>query len=338
MDIKQCPKCGKDIPKEANFCPYCMTKLIAENGVEISFESKNKRKRSYIIILLLVTIIIIEIATIVFIINDNNQFKGQEKPEDYTQYLGVWIDEENIDTESITTTGGRKIEICKVIGNNIVFNIESYREHSLTNEKACIEYVKVELIDGKATFNFTDDGYGNSGSGEIKLSDREIYAKVRLNNSGVGGSWDLSMDTNFVQTEKYTIGQEIDIQYCKNLFDSHKVKFGNRTDVAKYGDTISYDYDNGLTVEVEDLLGIGDLYIRQIWIDYDNLHSDYIYGYKGINNESTVEDVLNMMHRENIEEDTILSEESFYYRGDDEVVYIYFEDGFVDSINYMILY
>ena len=35
MDIKKCPHCGRELPIEANFCPYCMTKLIDEKDSQI---------------------------------------------------------------------------------------------------------------------------------------------------------------------------------------------------------------------------------------------------------------------------------------------------------------
>ena len=35
MEIKKCPICQSELPLEANFCPYCMTKLMSEDGTEL---------------------------------------------------------------------------------------------------------------------------------------------------------------------------------------------------------------------------------------------------------------------------------------------------------------
>lgn len=36
-----CSNCGKEIPKESDFCPYCGTDLKEENSIEKSSKSEN---------------------------------------------------------------------------------------------------------------------------------------------------------------------------------------------------------------------------------------------------------------------------------------------------------
>lgn len=43
-DTKFCRNCGKELPIESTFCPYCMTKLI---DVTTGGEIKVKRKTDY---------------------------------------------------------------------------------------------------------------------------------------------------------------------------------------------------------------------------------------------------------------------------------------------------
>lgn len=354
MDIKYCPECGKELPKEANFCPYCMTKLIAEDGTDIPITKKNNRKKLYIITLLLLIIIAVQVAIVVVLSGNNNgntadndknvnitkeAVQSIAEPEDYSQYLGVWIDEEHKNSEDVSHTGGKKIEICKVQGEEIIFNIVNYSSYA---KKAYVDYIKVKLIDGNGNFSFSDDGFGNSGSGEIKLSNGKIYARVELDNSRVGGEWDLSMDAVFVQTEKYTKGQIIDISDCLTTLDTQKVKFGNRTDIEKYGDSISYIYDQGITLDVEDLYDTGEMYITKIYIDYDSLQSDYKYCYKGIDNNSTKEDVKRIFKELKTSDETFIAdEEYYYYRSNQEsvITHIYFNsEGYVNSIDYAAWY
>lgn len=352
MDIKYCPQCGKEIPVEAHFCPYCMTKLIAEDGTKIPVVKKNNLKKLYIILALTLVIIIIEMIILVllfskdnkgsFHVNIGNSTEMTTEKENYSEYLGVWIDEEHKENQDIEQTGGRKIEICKVMGEEIIFNIESYSSSYPYYHKAYLEYIKVQLINGKGNFNFSDDGFGNSGTGEIKLSDGKIYARVELDNSYVGGQWDLSMDADFAQTEKYTVDQVIDIADCLTTYNTQKIKFGNRTDVIKYGDSISYVYENGITIDLQDLYDTEELYITEIWIDYDTLNGDYKYCYKGIDNTKNREDVKEIFKEQNVSgEELYLDDTSYYqYWSSEEGVMsqIYFnDDGYVQSIRYSML-
>lgn len=102
MDIKYCPQCGKEIPVEAHFCPYCMTKLIAEDGTKIPVVKKNKRKKLYIIMALTLGIIIIEMIILMILFSTDNKsgfrvyvdnsIGMNSQKEDYSEYLEVWID------------------------------------------------------------------------------------------------------------------------------------------------------------------------------------------------------------------------------------------------------
>lgn len=47
--VIKCPKCGKEIPKEANFCPYCMEKFVGENNTK-HFVQMNKSPNIFLII------------------------------------------------------------------------------------------------------------------------------------------------------------------------------------------------------------------------------------------------------------------------------------------------
>lgn len=337
MDIKHCPKCGKELPVEANFCPYCMTKLIAEDGTEILVSKKVNRKKLYIIVAIMLVIVVFAIIALMIISSGR-----KDKVENYTQYLGVWIDEEHKDTSDITKSGGKKIEICKVLDDEIIFNIESYASSVAYEKRAYLEYIRVQLIDGKGTFSFSDDGFENSGTGKIELSDGKIYARIELDNSYTGGQWDLSMDADFVHTEMYELGQAIDIDGCIAPYSLQKVKFGNRTDIEKYGDFISYIYENSITVDLEDFFVPGEYYIASVWIDYNSLKSDYKYCYKGIDNSCTKEDVDRIFEEENIiEEDIYRSEDYYQYSNSEEsiIVQIYFDsEGYVDGIEYSAWY
>ena len=42
ISLKTCPKCKKELPEEATFCPYCMEKFAPENGAKTTVASNAK--------------------------------------------------------------------------------------------------------------------------------------------------------------------------------------------------------------------------------------------------------------------------------------------------------
>ena len=57
MSMIKCPHCGKDLPSESAFCPFCMEQLQAP--VTVSVPSKGGRKRSESIIMIAVTVVLV---------------------------------------------------------------------------------------------------------------------------------------------------------------------------------------------------------------------------------------------------------------------------------------
>lgn len=63
MNTKKCPKCGKELPAEAGFCPYCMEKFNLEPSKEAD-NSKSMKKLLIICVSVLAGIIIIVSGTV----------------------------------------------------------------------------------------------------------------------------------------------------------------------------------------------------------------------------------------------------------------------------------
>ena len=86
----KCPKCGREIPEEANFCPYCMEKFVGKNEPQKLFGINKSKELSLIIGSCIITgIICIFIFGIinagnVKISDDNLQTSGNEATEDST--------------------------------------------------------------------------------------------------------------------------------------------------------------------------------------------------------------------------------------------------------------
>lgn len=340
MDIKRCPNCGNELSVEANFCPYCMTKLIAEDGTEIHSKKKisgRKLKRIIGIEIAVIICILIAILLIPKFIYRTTDSRQQNQKELYTDYLGVWYDKEHKDSEDITETGGKKIEICKVDGENIVFSIIS-TSRSTDPKTASLEYIKAKVKNGQADFVFSDDGFGNSGVGTISLTDGNVHADIRLNSSHTGGNWDISMDTEFVCVQKYKVGQTIDINGILDKYENERIKLGERTDVeyAAVSNDVSYTFASGIVIDV---VKVGDNefdsepYIQRVYIDYERIKSDYKYCYKGVDNTCNKEKVKELLKGGEFWADgstyTYRDEENFNYAN-----ILFDSKGYVESIEY----
>lgn len=69
MDTQKCPKCGKELPVESNFCPYCMEKF---NTAESKSDNKGMKKLLIICVCVLLCVIIVVIGAVVVITSVNN--------------------------------------------------------------------------------------------------------------------------------------------------------------------------------------------------------------------------------------------------------------------------
>lgn len=342
MNNKHCPNCGNELPEEANFCPYCMTKLITENGEEIHSKRKfNRRKLKQIIAVEIMAIICILTAIFLipkFVYRTTDEKQQYNKKENYADYLGVWYDVDHKDSEDIIETGGKKIEICKVNGAKIVFSIASI-SRSVSPQMARLDYLKVTLNHGEGKFVFSEDGFGNSGIGTIYLKDKKVYAKINLNSSHTGGSWDISMDTEFACVQKYKAGQTIDIDgVLDHKYENEKIKLGERTDVEymAVSNDVRYTFESGITAEIEQV-GDSELtsepYIRSLYIDYERIKSDYKYCYKGVDSTCNKEKVKELLKGGEFWKDG----STYTYKDEDNFTHVnilFNSKGYVESIDY----
>lgn len=60
-----CKNCGKELPDESNFCPYCMTKFVEENKTEPIEVNKKKSKALPVAIVALVCVVAIIVGVVV---------------------------------------------------------------------------------------------------------------------------------------------------------------------------------------------------------------------------------------------------------------------------------
>lgn len=290
--IKKCQNCGRDLPIEARFCPYCMTKLIDEDGTIIKKTSVDKKKNIFMIIAIILVVVIAGESGVMFYLKrtENDQATknvSSTKQQGYDSYLGVWYGE---NVNDIHKDGGEKVEICKVAGDTIVFCVE--RVSKEFNKIATIEYMKANLVNGESNFSFTDDGKGNAGTGIIRLNNGKIYVRINLNDDSQTTDWDIAMDTNFRQVQKFSKNQRLDVKdLLGKYYEDVKGMLGNRTNVNNTGDYLEYEYEGGVNLRVV-YDGVAQTYnVVGIQIFYDYFKGNYTIGYEDIDNNSKINDV-----------------------------------------------
>lgn len=80
MSVIKCSHCGKDLPSEAKFCPYCMERISETVIVKLPAKKKKLNKKSIIIIIIaLVLVLLLAVGTVLFshFSEDKNDDKGK---------------------------------------------------------------------------------------------------------------------------------------------------------------------------------------------------------------------------------------------------------------------
>ena len=73
MSVIKCSHCGKDLPSEAKFCPYCMERISEPVAVELPKDKKKLNEKSIIIIIIsLILALLLLVGTAIFIHFKNN--------------------------------------------------------------------------------------------------------------------------------------------------------------------------------------------------------------------------------------------------------------------------
>lgn len=298
IDIKFCRNCGKELPIESTFCPYCMTKLI---DVATGGEIKVKKKLPIVITVISASAIAAAIAVAIFnigVLEDKSEIVPKAVTtvptadiegynlSDYSKYVGIWCDKDS-DISTAVRDGGNILEIISV-KNDIVRFTFTKTSSAPYNRIARISNVTTKAIDGVGTFSFDDDGWQNSGSGKIKFSDGEIYIENTVTNQNSNSMWNIGGKC-YLKKLADSIFDVMDSSILNADFDAEKNKFGEEiSDPFFASDKWYIHYYSGMSVTV--LAENNQIY--SISVDYSsgNLANSNI-SFGGINGNSTYDDV-----------------------------------------------
>lgn len=311
MNTKFCPKCGKELPQESVFCPYCMTKLI---DVKTGNAIKVKKKIFLIPILAFSVVAIITVCAVVIFsfqgklnndkTNDNIITTTESTTvattaiiddTDYSSYMGVWCDE-GTNADSIALDGGSMLEIISVKEDLVRFTYTKISSPPY-NRIAIISNVATQVIDGIGTFTFDNDGWGNSGTGKIKFLENEIFIETKFTNKNDSANWHIG-GVNYLKKDQKSI-LDFKNYLCLNVdFDNVKDYFGEE---IKEKDTVMNDYDahyyDGFRVDV-DIKTNKIIYITVYYDGTNFIKTSPCYGV--INENSTYDDVYSEYGEPNI--------------------------------------
>ena len=140
MNTKNCPKCGKELPLEAVFCPYCMTKLI---DVKTGKSIKVKKKNYVLPVIIFTSAVLIVVSVVLFLLTGNAEKTNlDDHYESYTEK----ITEPSETTESHSNENDSELSYIVIdfgdfyadVPKNWIYNTESraiyfYEEFNYTH-------------------------------------------------------------------------------------------------------------------------------------------------------------------------------------------------------------
>ncbi|MCI5602170.1 MAG: zinc ribbon domain-containing protein [Lachnospiraceae bacterium] len=330
--MTKCPKCKKDIFEEAKFCPYCMTKF----GDLKEYDEKIKRFNKKLIIIIFICIIVIGSGITMLIINNSNNKEkkdsdkkvtninsenikksndlkttnNSEKLSDDTSdttsisddFIGTWFDENaNGFPEEV---GGVELNIFAIKDNLVLFSLELTQSPPASRIAAIYDYSAI-INDGKAEFSFSDDGWGNAGSGTITfLSDNRIYVKTTFTKLDSTAMWDLSVDNYLKKDNENVVENTVDLMnVLGNEISVLETKIGSKPDMKYSIDENRTMYEYG-GIEDENRTEYNSLItvleengkVKSIKVNYGDMNNrdkqKYNFSF-GVNGESKYQYILN---------------------------------------------
>lgn len=240
----KCQNCGQEIPKESNFCPYCMKKFVQEQSCESVIW---KKRNNVVLILGLGLLVVIGVIGIPLFFSDpqitiedeKEQVAESDNNEDDKEInhkeelvlqpeacIGVWYDESSVnEAESPEKIGGYELIIYSIEDDEVLFSIYSYQAPP-ASRIAQAEYITATMdSNGKAEFQFDDDGWGNQGEGYLKLNKDVIEVSMNLTVPDETAMWSLKGTVFFIKSTDEIPDESIDFMGLigRNYYDVRNV-------------------------------------------------------------------------------------------------------------------
>lgn len=199
--MKPCPHCGRQIPEDSAFCPYCMERLASKWQVK---QVKEKHCRGQRTVTVLLLVIVLALAGILLTVLwgrssgkgnvqelrdglENREQQASESPlgktEDYQDYLGTW---DTIQDGSYIRVVVEIAEGRRVSGRAELESLSSGRVSSILFSGEVDE-------GGRLSCAFSDDGWGAYGNLTVEFMDGRIHLITEETgySEGYTGEWSI---------------------------------------------------------------------------------------------------------------------------------------------------
>ena len=216
----RCPNCHAITTKDLNFCPYCMEKFAQETDYNSkSLHQSNRKKITIIITIILIALL--ALGLFLYFSLSSQSPKGNNI--DYTQYIGIWVNEPIRDGQNPYVDGSTALTIRKIDNESVIFDLEkvsgapALRIARIENQSAAIE-------DGICKFRFASDGFDNAGKGEFRFENDKIYMKIEITEHNEDASFSIDFEGYMIPREQSVIDL---VQAIGSDFANYKGNFGN---------------------------------------------------------------------------------------------------------------
>ena len=233
-----CPKCKSDLPDEASFCPYCMTKFgeVKDLNSGTNLTGNKKKKLITISAIGVLILVILTVVLIKFVFSEQDSVNSKNDGTNTSQsdgdipnadnesasgnqgetaldinaetFCGTWYNKD-FEGEDPELEGGNVLKIISVNKDKVVFDLASYQEPS-GMRVAEIMGVEADIEDGKAEFVFRDDGWGNGGIGTLIFFEDKVCVNIKLTMINSESLWQLGTDTEFKKVDEGYVNDTVD--------------------------------------------------------------------------------------------------------------------------------
>lgn len=320
---KKCISCGREIPEEAHFCPYCMTK---QNEESIKVIQRKKGRKIAIIIICVVIFLALGVAGA--IIGKRYYDKKYVLTDNYGAYLGSWdyseddeYDADEDDTEKLRNSYSMQIVSAK--GDEVVACFSKTDETLEPAKTFNLDYQKIKMKDGMGEFEWEVDndidmmeGTHETGKGTLILKNGKAIAILKGDRNTSRENYNIDMHIAFERDEKMYPGYTVELEYNTGWFLNMKESYPVLEKKELKHDRWIYHYSNDGIV----LKGKENSYYNfpEVIVDFRKLDTLYNYEYRGLGKDSTKEDFKKLFYDTNKEEELWTEESSYIWDVEDD--------------------
>ncbi len=325
---KNCINCGKEIPEEAHFCPYCMTK---QNEESIQIIQKKKVRKKTLIIVAIIVVVCVGIAAA--FIGKRIYDREYVTTENYGKYLGSWdYDEDNEyigdKDETSVERNSYSMQIVSAKGNEVVACFSKTDETVEPAKTSNLDYQKIKMKEGMGQFKWEVDedinmteGTHETGKGTLILKNGKAIAILKGDRNTSKENYNIDMHVSFDRDEKMYPGYTVELEYNTGWFLNMKQSYPEREKKELKHDRWFYHYSNDGII----LRGKEKSYYNfpEVVIDFRKLDTIYNYEFRGLGKDSTKKDFKKLYYDTNKEEELWTEESSYVWDVEDDETNMY---------------